>query len=71
MRAGGARGESMVARVLRMEGTCTGEHGIGLGSQKFLEAKFGAETNALIMRAIKGALDPGNILKPRQAAACR
>jgi D-lactate dehydrogenase (cytochrome) len=46
-----------------MGGTCTGEHGVGLGKQQFLleEAGEGAVT---LMRRIKQALDPRDILNP-------
>ena len=53
----------LVARALAMEGTCTGEHGIGLHKMDFLLDEAGAEGVAA-MRAIKLALDPGNILNP-------
>jgi D-lactate dehydrogenase (cytochrome) len=55
--------ERMVQRAVRMGGTCTGEHGVGLGKQKFLELEFGEEAIAL-MRTLKSALDPHNILNP-------
>nr|WP_170574964.1 FAD-linked oxidase C-terminal domain-containing protein [Ruegeria atlantica] len=49
-------------RAIRMDGTCTGEHGVGLGKKKYLEAEHG---NALdIMRTLKTSLDPKNILNP-------
>jgi D-lactate dehydrogenase (cytochrome) len=62
-----ARGEEfmhrLVERAQSMEGTCTGEHGIGQGKQKYLESELGA--GALdAMRAIKRALDPQNIFNP-------
>jgi D-lactate dehydrogenase (cytochrome) len=58
----------LVARALRMEGTCTGEHGIGQGKMKYLEAELGAGTlNA--MQAIKHALDPLHILNPGKIGA--
>ena len=52
----------LVERALRMEGTCTGEHGVGLGKKGSLEAELGGAVDA--MRAIKRALDPKNILNP-------
>ncbi|HSV69519.1 MAG TPA: FAD-linked oxidase C-terminal domain-containing protein [Methylibium sp.] len=53
----------LVARALRMEGTCTGEHGIGLHKMDFLLDEAGAGGVAL-MRDIKRALDPNNIMNP-------
>ncbi len=53
----------LVARALALEGTCTGEHGIGLHKMAFLLDEAGAGGVAL-MRAIKGALDPKNIFNP-------
>ncbi|CAN5182533.1 FAD-linked oxidase C-terminal domain-containing protein [soil metagenome] len=53
----------MVERALRLAGTCTGEHGIGLHKQGFLvdEAGIGA---VAVMRSVKAALDPRNIMNP-------
>ncbi len=53
----------LVKRALAMEGTCTGEHGIGRGKRKYLELEHGAPALAA-MRAVKHALDPANILNP-------
>ncbi len=53
----------LVARALALEGTCTGEHGIGLHKQGFLMDEAGEDAIDL-MRAIKRALDPQNILNP-------
>ena len=53
----------MVQRAIRLEGTCTGEHGIGLHKMGYLLEEAGAETVAL-MRSIKQALDPKNIMNP-------
>ena len=52
-----------LARALSMEGTCTGEHGIGLHKQGFLIDEAG-EDAVRLMRSIKQALDPLNILNP-------
>ena len=49
--------------AIAMEGTCTGEHGIGLGKRKYLVREHG-ETAVAAMRAIKAALDPDNLLNP-------
>ncbi|HEX7775737.1 MAG TPA: FAD-linked oxidase C-terminal domain-containing protein [Parvibaculum sp.] len=54
--------DRMVTRALSLDGTCTGEHGIGEGKIKFLEAEHGS--GIAVMRAIKQALDPQNILNP-------
>lgn len=53
----------IVERAISMEGTCTGEHGIGHGKMKYLESEFGEEGLA-IMRTLKKALDPDNIMNP-------
>ncbi len=55
--------ERLVERALEMEGTCTGEHGVGQMKMKYLESEHGAEALA-VMRAIKHALDPQNIMNP-------
>jgi len=55
--------ERVVERALLMEGTCTGEHGIGIGKTKFLIREHG-EGAVNVMRAIKTALDPQNLLNP-------
>jgi len=53
----------VVERAIAMEGTCTGEHGIGLGKKKYLVAEHG-EVAVEVMRALKVALDPRNLLNP-------
>jgi D-lactate dehydrogenase (cytochrome) len=53
----------MVEQALALGGTCTGEHGVGVGKIPYLEAEHGAVA-VRAMRAIKQALDPQNILNP-------
>jgi D-lactate dehydrogenase (cytochrome) len=53
----------LVARALAMEGTCTGEHGVGLGKQESLRAELGEDVVA-VMRDIKRTFDPDNLLNP-------
>ncbi|KAI9760573.1 MAG: hypothetical protein M1835_000143, partial [Candelina submexicana] len=53
----------MVDRALEMEGTCTGEHGIGLGKKESLVKELGLDTIG-VMRSIKGALDPYWLMNP-------
>lgn len=52
----------LAERAIRMEGTCTGEHGIGQGKQKYLKAEHGEGVD--VMKTIKRALDPDNIFNP-------
>jgi D-lactate dehydrogenase (cytochrome) len=54
--------ERLVERALKFGGTCSGEHGVGIGKLKYLEAEHGAALD--VMRAIKRALDPNNLMNP-------
>jgi len=53
----------IVARALALGGSCSGEHGVGLGKREFLEQEVGTEALA-VMRSLKTALDPRGILNP-------
>ena len=54
--------DRMVARALAAGGTCTGEHGVGYGKIEFLKSEHGEAMS--VMRQIKTALDPDNIMNP-------
>ncbi|MBL8670787.1 MAG: FAD-binding protein, partial [Alphaproteobacteria bacterium] len=62
MRRAGAVNDKMVMRALSMDGTCTGEHGIGYGKIDLLQAELGEGVS--VMRQIKQALDPKGIMNP-------
>jgi D-lactate dehydrogenase (cytochrome) len=55
--------KNMVMRALEMEGTCTGEHGIGMGKKEALRAEVGEET-LKVMMSVKLGLDPRWIMNP-------
>jgi D-lactate dehydrogenase (cytochrome) len=54
--------ERLVARALAMDGTCTGEHGVGYAKIEFLTAEHGEAMS--VMRTLKQSLDPDNIMNP-------
>lgn len=54
---------AIVAQGLALGGTCSGEHGIGMGKREFLEQEHGPEALA-VMRGVKASLDPRGILNP-------
>lgn len=54
--------DRLIERALRMGGTCTGEHGIGSGKIKYMEAEHGDSLD--LMRQIKQAFDPDNLMNP-------
>jgi D-lactate dehydrogenase (cytochrome) len=60
--------ERLIERALAMDGTCTGEHGVGQGKMKYLPLEHGTETLA-VMASIKRALDPQNIMNPGKIIA--
>ena len=60
--------ERLAERALVMDGTCTGEHGIGQGKMKYMPAEHG-EPTLDVMRAIKRALDPLDIMNPSKIFA--
>jgi D-lactate dehydrogenase (cytochrome) len=60
--------ERLVERALAMDGTCTGEHGVGQGKMKYLAGELGAPALAA-MAAIKQALDPADIMNPGKIVA--
>jgi D-lactate dehydrogenase (cytochrome) len=58
----------LVERAIAMEGTCTGEHGIGQGKMKYLAAEHGAPALDM-MRLLKRSIDPHNIMNPGKIVA--
>ncbi|RKJ35620.1 2-hydroxy-acid oxidase, partial [Butyricicoccus sp. 1XD8-22] len=54
--------ENLVEFALSQGGTCTGEHGVGIGKSKYQQKEHGAALQ--VMKAIKVTLDPNNIMNP-------
>ena len=52
----------IVSRAVKMDGTCTGEHGVGIGKRRFMEQEHGAAY--ALMRAIKDRIDPKGLMNP-------
>jgi D-lactate dehydrogenase (cytochrome) len=57
-----AMNDRLVERALGMDGTCTGEHGVGLGKQDWLAKELGGAVE--VMRTLKRAMDPKNLFNP-------
>ncbi len=55
-------GKLIVDHALALDGTCTGEHGIGIGKREALKSEHGEAAN--VMRELKAALDPDNLMNP-------
>jgi D-lactate dehydrogenase (cytochrome) len=60
--------DRLAQRALAMEGTCTGEHGVGQGKMKYLKTELG-EQALVVMRALKQAIDPDGIMNPGKIVA--
>ena len=54
--------DRIVTRAIELGGTCTGEHGVGIGKRKFMESEHGQSYE--LMRAIKGLVDPKGLMNP-------
>ncbi len=61
--------QRLVKRALDMGGTCTGEHGIGMGKLKHMRHEHG-DGAVEVMKRIKQALDPLNIMNPGKTVDC-
>ncbi len=54
--------DRMVAHAIRLGGTCTGEHGVGLGKKKYMRMEYGDAVD--VMHLIKNVLDPKGLFNP-------
>ena len=61
--------DRMVRRALELDGTCTGEHGVGLGKRKYLYEELG-ESTVEFMKTIKRTIDPLNLFNPGKVSSC-
>jgi len=55
--------DNLIKRAIEYEGTCTGEHGVGVGKRDYLPRELGPEAVEL-MKTIKRAIDPHNLFNP-------
>lgn len=60
----------MIKRAIALDGTCTGEHGVGVGKRKYLYEELGEGTVEL-MKTIKRAVDPLNLFNPGKVSLVR
>ena len=60
--------DRMVRRALELDGTCTGEHGVGIGKKEYLYEELGEGTVEL-MKTIKRAVDPLNLFNPGKVSS--
>ena len=60
----------LIGRALAMDGTCSGEHGIGIGKRRYLVDEFGRDALD-VMLSIKDALDPMGIMNPGKKLPAR
>ena len=60
----------MVKRAIALGGTCTGEHGVGIGKREYLCEELGYGTVEL-MKKIKRTIDPLNLFNPGKVSVCR
>ena len=70
MRVAQGINQRMVQRAIQMEGTCTGEHGVGVGKRDYLDHELGV-TTVETMRRVKAALDPFGLMNPGKSRPAR